>query len=202
MGRTDRKKWLLQLWEYHNGGLREDELKEVDDRLSEDPKARTDSQRVLGIVNELRQEGRWETHPEFPSQMVDRIIRIEKGGGMLRWVVVAVAVLLLLLFLLFGRGDSAAQGVTGAVAQVRSAILAFFEIVPTKQFDTSRLKIEPEGNEALRLHEEWIPSSSLEFDGPASPLPTARPTLEIDDPVPAIEEELNAMFRGGFAPGR
>ena len=80
MGRANRKKWLLLLWEYHNGGLRDAEIGVVDRRVAEDLKSRTDSERVLGIINELRQEGRWETHPEFPSQSIDPDDQVELAG--------------------------------------------------------------------------------------------------------------------------
>ncbi|MCB9781845.1 MAG: hypothetical protein H6751_02640 [Candidatus Omnitrophica bacterium] len=109
MNKRERKEWLLHLWDYHNGILRSEEREELDSRLAEDVSAREDSQRVRVLIEELRQAGRWETHPTFPEEMVDRIIQSEASGKW-KWVIAALIVLVLLYFLFF-RGPEGPEGV-------------------------------------------------------------------------------------------
>ncbi len=107
MNRRQRKEWLLHLWEYHNGLLPPEEAEEVDKRLASEVEAGIDSQRVRQVIGELRQAGRWETHPTFPEEMVDRILQTE-GGGKGKFIVVSILILAILYFLLF-RGDEEAE---------------------------------------------------------------------------------------------
>ena len=105
MNRQERKEWLLHLWDYHNGLLRPEEVREIEDRLGREVESRIDSQRVRELIEELRQSGRWETHPSFPEEMVERILKTEAGSrGKLIGIVLIV--LLILVYLFFFRGQT------------------------------------------------------------------------------------------------
>lgn len=96
--RDERKKWLLHLWEYHTNLLTEEERAEIDRKREMDVAVRIDSDRVRELIEELRQAGRWETHPTFPEEMVDRIVQKE-GAGKGKFVFAALVVLVILAYL-------------------------------------------------------------------------------------------------------
>lgn len=98
--REERKKWLLHLWDYHTNLLTEEERAEVDRMRESEVHARIDSDRVRELIEELRQAGRWETHPTFPEEMVDRIVQKE-GAGKGRLVFAVLVVLALIAYLYF-----------------------------------------------------------------------------------------------------
>ena len=167
MKRRQRKEWLLHLWNYHNGLLTSAEVEEVDRKLAEEVESRLDSQKVRQVIEELRQAGRWETHPTFPEEMVERILQNE-GGGIGRWILIA-AVVLALIYFFFLRGGPQPPEISLTAEQTQ--VLSF--TAPGRLDETGELEMDFSSLESS-IEEDVATSSRLELRAPAR-LPSASP---------------------------
>jgi hypothetical protein len=97
MPEMNRKEWLLHLWEYHHGHLSKEDMKSVRERLAADVNARTDSEQVSAIINQLRQTGHWDPSPDFPARMVAPLLQNGRLTPARRILLASSATLLLVL---------------------------------------------------------------------------------------------------------
>ncbi|MCG3199711.1 MAG: hypothetical protein GHCLOJNM_04236 [bacterium] len=172
-----RKDWLLVLWDYHHGHLPPEKHQAVEELTRSDLDARTDSERVLEIINELRQIGRWDPSPEFQLEALDRLIRAGEPSRLPKILVAAVALVILLVALYFlFRGE-----------EVES------KLVPLTPSPETISLFSPPADTSIHLRRP-------ERAEPALPRWVESTTLELRDPVANIETEVDNRFPGVLNP--
>jgi hypothetical protein len=168
-----RKEWLLMLWKYHHGHLPDTEYARVKAVIQNDLQARTDAERVLEIINQLRQTGHWDPSPDFPERMLASLLGKTGKGGLLRKTLMLTAVILVLGFLLIWFRHSHQQ------ASLKVEALQRLELptpaVPFMDIQNDQLILKSVAAEKL------IPSAT---------------SVQLKDPVQEIEQELDDWIQG------
>jgi len=93
--RADRKEWLLSLWNYHNGDVSEEERKSLEEHFRSDLDARADSEKVLQVINQLRQVGDWKDEPDFVEEKLKHLMAVADPSLMVVVIGIGMAIVLL-----------------------------------------------------------------------------------------------------------
>lgn len=171
-----RKDWLLVLWDYHHGHLPPEKREAVEDLVRDNLDARADSERVLEIINELRQIGRWDPSPEFRLEALDRLIRAGQPSARHRALLACAALLILLLVLyLLLRGEEVRSNLVPATPSPET--MTHFMRPADISVNLPRPDIPDRGGSL------WIDSAPLELRDPVSVMET-----EMDNRFPAFPD--------------
>jgi hypothetical protein len=209
MSRKKRKAWLIELWDYHHGHLKPERMAQIEALLQEDAKAKTDSDRVYQIINELRQAGRWETHPDFPGQMVERILASE-GGGIGKKVLLA-AVVLVVLWLVWGFFSGSGEKSLEPAREMKEPLISPVPNDPEVSGEIGGNEVPANlGDEMLEaemgeLIPQWraVPEAGEKVPGmPSSSITAGTETFQLRDPVRRIENDLDDWMEGPLVPSR
>lgn len=162
-----RKEWLLMLWNYHHGHLPETDYARVKESIQSDMQARLDAERVLEIINQLRQTGHWDPSPDFPERMISSLLDKTSSGRNPRIAWLGIAFLVVLALVLLWLRSSHHQ-------KTEKTVEIQHNEVPLKP--DSLMEIES-GGLILR-------------NTPASGLIHSPTTMQLKDPVDNMEKEL------------
>ena len=174
-----RKEWLLMLWNYHHGHLPETDYARVKESIQSHIQARLDAERVLEIINQLRQTGHWDPSPDFPERMISSLLDKTSSGRHPRiaWFVIAFLIVLAIVLLWLRSSRHHKTEKLGEIQHIE---------VPLKT--DSLMEIES-GGLILR-------------NTPANGLIHAPTTMQLKDPVEGMEKELDDWLESPAAGGK
>lgn len=193
---SSRKDWLLELWNFHLGLLPENDKQAIQARLANDVNARTDSERVLELIQQLRQTGHWDFSPGFPEKVLAPILKKDPGAGSRLRIPVLVISLILALFLIWllvrrTSEEEVSQNPPKPVLAEERPVLS--QPVDRLEKENQTNTTNPSTGAGLELKVK----SNL-FEGAGHPSREAR---ELNDPVMNIESELDRSIQGPLPAG-
>ncbi|KXK38407.1 MAG: hypothetical protein UZ16_OP3001000848 [Candidatus Hinthialibacteria bacterium OLB16] len=186
-----RKEWLLLLWKYHLGLLPEKDKETILSRVAQDDNARVDSERVLEMIQQLRQTGHWDFSPDFPEKVLAPLMNKVPGANSRLKTIVIVSSLILaaaVIWMLIRKtdGEQRTQVSPTPLLAAQEPAEAPQAGLPAKPLAAgSASPSRPAGLE-LKVKTDL-------FNGAGRPPQGSR---ELKDPVIGLESELDQSIQG------